>query len=188
MILGIAAIPWRLLGYMDQIFGILGRLHFQIRHVYREANKIANFLANYAVLSRSDSDFSANGVLPLAGRLFLKQDQNMIPTTRLKKVWGLRLPGSSLCLWDLYGPGFLMSLPGLSLFTALSPDLGSLVLRWVLLDQPSFGLVGSNALSSGHCSYRWVSATFWNLTIGSSQQYYCSPSAGALLFCSWSVS
>ncbi|CAK9149479.1 unnamed protein product [Ilex paraguariensis] len=39
--------PWRPQGDMEQIWELLGRLKYQLRHLYREANVIADFLASF---------------------------------------------------------------------------------------------------------------------------------------------
>ncbi|CAK9154729.1 unnamed protein product [Ilex paraguariensis] len=49
----------------EQIWKLLGRLQYQLRHT----NVIADFLASFAVQTDTDTDFSANGILPLSGRL-----------------------------------------------------------------------------------------------------------------------
>ncbi|CAK9165979.1 unnamed protein product, partial [Ilex paraguariensis] len=58
----------------------------QIKHVYQDANSIAEFLASYVVLYGRNSDFSENGKLPTTGRVLLQQDQGMMPSIRLKKM------------------------------------------------------------------------------------------------------
>ena len=68
-----------------QILYVLGKLKFKVRHVYREANIIADFLASFAVQSGRSFDFSENGILPTAGRLLLHQDQSGRSSVRLIK-------------------------------------------------------------------------------------------------------
>ena len=74
MVLKKVKVPWRLKNIMDQIWQMLGRLSFQLKHVYREANGIADFLASFVVQTGVSTDFSINRVLPAAGRVLLLQD------------------------------------------------------------------------------------------------------------------
>ena len=39
--------------------------------MYREANRVGDFLASFTVQTGRFTDFSASGVLPLAGKLLL---------------------------------------------------------------------------------------------------------------------
>ena len=64
----------------------LGGLRYQLTHVYREVNSVADFLPSYAVQCEMFSDFSASGLIDTAGRLLLHQDQRMLPTARLRRV------------------------------------------------------------------------------------------------------
>ncbi|CAK9157966.1 unnamed protein product [Ilex paraguariensis] len=73
-------------GHVVLAAAIFYGINFKFRHVYREANKVADFLASYVVNSGSCSEFSEREVLPLAGRLLLQQDQGMMPIARLKRV------------------------------------------------------------------------------------------------------
>ncbi|CAK9133712.1 unnamed protein product [Ilex paraguariensis] len=82
----LAEVPWRLQPILERIKYLFGFLKVKTKHIYREANGIADFLASFAVLTERNSDFSASGVLPLAGMLLLQKDQSLLPTARLTKV------------------------------------------------------------------------------------------------------
>ncbi|CAK9135241.1 unnamed protein product [Ilex paraguariensis] len=71
MVLRLAEMPWGMRDVMEQIWIVLDKLHFQIRHIYREANVIADFLASFAVQTGRCHEFSENDVLPFDGRLLL---------------------------------------------------------------------------------------------------------------------
>ncbi|CAK9145036.1 unnamed protein product [Ilex paraguariensis] len=70
-----------------------------IKHVYQDANSIAEFLASYVVLYGRNSDFFENGKLPTTGRVLLQQDQGMMPSIRLKKMSGFSVMFGEVCLW-----------------------------------------------------------------------------------------
>ncbi|CAK9147582.1 unnamed protein product [Ilex paraguariensis] len=99
-----------------------------IKHVYQDANSIAEFLASYVVLYGRNSDFSENGKLPTAGRVLLQQDQGMMPFTRLKKMSGFSVMFGEVCLWChlLCFSVLLVMLIGLRLVVGAFPS-------WVLL-------------------------------------------------------
>lgn len=86
MVMGNAVVPWRLKGLLDQILKELETLNYHLRHIYREANTFADFLASYAVHSGRWSVFSESDTLPLAGRSLLQQDQRMFPVARVRKA------------------------------------------------------------------------------------------------------
>ena len=86
MVLGKAEIPWKLRRVLGEIWELLGALPFQFKHVYRESNVVADFLASFAVHTGRCHEFFANDFLPVAGRLLLQRDQGMLPTTRKKRV------------------------------------------------------------------------------------------------------
>ncbi|CAK9168628.1 unnamed protein product [Ilex paraguariensis] len=103
-------VPWRLQPLLERIKYLFGFLKVQIKHIYREANGIADFLASFAVLTERNSDFSASGVLPLAGMLLLQKDQSLLPTARLKKFveWFADLCGQKLCFSSFLLSGSLL--------------------------------------------------------------------------------
>ncbi|CAK9183445.1 unnamed protein product [Ilex paraguariensis] len=58
-------------------------------------------------------DFSASGVLPLAGRMLLQWDQTQLPATRIKRVvqrsgGGLLADMEAFGQWQLAGPGMVV--------------------------------------------------------------------------------
>ncbi|CAK9155131.1 unnamed protein product [Ilex paraguariensis] len=75
MVKGLAIIPWKLQDLLKRIKLLFGMMNLQISHIYREANGLADFLASFAVHSKTYTEFSGSNVLPVAGRLILQQDQ-----------------------------------------------------------------------------------------------------------------
>ncbi|CAK9179691.1 unnamed protein product, partial [Ilex paraguariensis] len=96
MVKGLAIIPWKLQDLLKRIKLLFGMMNLQISHIYREANGLADFLASFAVHSKTYTEFSGSNVLPVAGRLILQQDQTGLPNARLKRIlyW---LPSVGIC-------------------------------------------------------------------------------------------
>ncbi|CAK9167903.1 unnamed protein product, partial [Ilex paraguariensis] len=86
MVKGLAIIPWKLQDLLKRIKLLFGMMNLQISHIYREANGLADFLASFAVHSKTYTEFSGSNVLPVAGRLILQQDQTGLPNARLKRI------------------------------------------------------------------------------------------------------
>ncbi|CAK9176633.1 unnamed protein product, partial [Ilex paraguariensis] len=85
MVKGLAAIPWQLQDLLKRIKLLFGMMNLQISHIYREANGLADFLASFAVHSKTYTEFSGSNVLPVAGRLILQQDQTGLPSKKVVK-------------------------------------------------------------------------------------------------------
>ena len=86
MVLGKCSCAWPYLSLLSQIKELLRGVDFQIRHVYREANRVANGLANQAVRTRNSSEFSGSLCLPSDVRLALLQDVRGMPVLRVKRA------------------------------------------------------------------------------------------------------
>ncbi|CAK9178245.1 unnamed protein product, partial [Ilex paraguariensis] len=86
MVRGLAAVPWKMQYLLERIKMLFGFLNLQIKHIYREANSLADFLASFAVKSEQYTEFSANNILPSIGRLILQQDLYGFPYARLKSL------------------------------------------------------------------------------------------------------
>ncbi|CAK9173299.1 unnamed protein product [Ilex paraguariensis] len=84
---GGANCAWPYCGFLSKIKGLLGQANFQLRHVYRKANGVADSLANCAVLDGASSDFSVGRQLPLAIKMALLQDQKGLPVLRVTKLF-----------------------------------------------------------------------------------------------------
>ncbi|CAK9176814.1 unnamed protein product [Ilex paraguariensis] len=102
----------------SQQFKLLGVMQFQLKHVYRESNAVADYLASFVVHTGSCHEFSEGDCLPAVGRLLLQRDKSRLPTARLKKIVlfdrriGAVLPsyvtneGAGVCKLDCIGLGF----------------------------------------------------------------------------------
>ncbi|CAK9165919.1 unnamed protein product [Ilex paraguariensis] len=86
MVRGLAAVPWKMQYLLEKIKLLFKFLNLQIKHIYREANGLADFLASFAVKSEQCTEFSANNILPSIGRLIMQQDLYGFPTARLKRL------------------------------------------------------------------------------------------------------
>ncbi|CAK9171681.1 unnamed protein product [Ilex paraguariensis] len=70
-ILGVCECVWPLLGFLDQIKELLSHGKFQVSHIFRETNCVADRLASHVVLSRRTTDFSVELNVPFDVRCFL---------------------------------------------------------------------------------------------------------------------
>ncbi|CAK9149576.1 unnamed protein product [Ilex paraguariensis] len=86
MVRGLAAVPWKMQYLLERIKLLFKFLNLQIKHIYREANGLADFLASFAVKSEQSTEFSANNILPSIGRVIMQQDLYGFPSTRLKRL------------------------------------------------------------------------------------------------------
>ncbi|CAK9177430.1 unnamed protein product [Ilex paraguariensis] len=82
---GLFQCAWPYLGIMEKIMKLLDVLYFQLRHVYLEANFVADGLANKAVEDGFSTDFSSLQ-LPAMVKMKLLQDQRSLPVLRKKTV------------------------------------------------------------------------------------------------------
>ncbi|CAK9151980.1 unnamed protein product, partial [Ilex paraguariensis] len=74
MVRGLVTVPWKMQYLLERIKLLFTFLNLQIKHIYREANGLADFLASFAVKSEQYTVFSANTTLPSIGRLIMQQD------------------------------------------------------------------------------------------------------------------
>ncbi|CAK9149689.1 unnamed protein product [Ilex paraguariensis] len=82
-VLGSCKCAWTLLGFLDQIKELLSVGNFQICHIFREANCVADRLAT--VRSRTSADFSVGLNVPIEVRMAVSQDLCCLPVIRRKK-------------------------------------------------------------------------------------------------------
>ncbi|CAK9183541.1 unnamed protein product [Ilex paraguariensis] len=104
MVRGLAAVPWKMQYLLERIKLLFNFLNLQIKHIYREANGLADFFASFAVKSEQEAngladffasfavkseqytEFSATNILPSIGRLIMQQDLYGFPSARLKRL------------------------------------------------------------------------------------------------------
>ena len=84
-VMGTFGCAWTCWKILCQIREKIGRMEFQLRHVFREANSVADSLANQAVVDGFSTDFS---VIALTSRvkMALLQDQRRIPVARMRRM------------------------------------------------------------------------------------------------------
>ena len=66
---------WKYWPLIYQLHQLLHALKFEINHIYREANSVADFLANQGVEDRADKEYVSASMLSAEGRNLLLQDQ-----------------------------------------------------------------------------------------------------------------
>ena len=84
-VLGAGSCPWICLELLSQIRVSLQNLNFQIGHIFREANGVADRLAAYAILKQRTEDFSMDLQLPCDVRVALSNDQLGLPVLRKRR-------------------------------------------------------------------------------------------------------
>lgn len=77
-------IPRKLMDIIEEIKELMGGLQIQIRHTFREANQLADFLANKTVNKTQCMQFSSFLELPSMARRILNTDKYQVPTVRIK--------------------------------------------------------------------------------------------------------
>ena len=85
-VLGKFDCAWFLWSFMAQIKERFGKFVIQIRHIYREANFVADSLANRAVDDGFSSVFSVSAALPSSVKWRLMQDQIGLPVVHKKRM------------------------------------------------------------------------------------------------------
>ncbi|KAK6780293.1 hypothetical protein RDI58_022477 [Solanum bulbocastanum] len=77
-------IPWDLVERPEDIQEMLKQMHVQIHHIFREANQLADFIANTAIDKEEKQQFHNFIQLPSMGRRILNTDKHQIPSVRVK--------------------------------------------------------------------------------------------------------
>ncbi|KAK4718726.1 hypothetical protein R3W88_017064 [Solanum pinnatisectum] len=69
---------------MEDIHNTLGKITVNVRHIFREANQLADCIANSAVNTEDKQIFLNFQQLPSKGRKFLNIDKYQVPSVRIK--------------------------------------------------------------------------------------------------------
>ncbi|KAH0712341.1 hypothetical protein KY285_007894 [Solanum tuberosum] len=77
-------IPWELVEIMEDIHNMLGKITVNVRHIFREANQLADCIANSAVNTEDKQIFLNFQQLPSKGRKLLNIDKYQVPSVRIK--------------------------------------------------------------------------------------------------------
>lgn len=69
---------------MEEIQAIVESMNIQVRHIYREANQFADYLANLAITQEEKVNFTSFNQLPTGAKKIINIDKQQIPTVRLR--------------------------------------------------------------------------------------------------------
>lgn len=84
MITGVWHIPWTITQKMEEIKSMISQLNFQIQHIFREANQLADHIANTVSNQENSRKFLSFNQLTSKGKSILVTDKKRIPTVRIK--------------------------------------------------------------------------------------------------------
>lgn len=82
-------IPWELTHIIEECMHIMEDVNIQVVHVYREANQLADFMANLAIHSDGTQKFHTFSQLPSQARGILNTDKHQIPILRIRPGRGI---------------------------------------------------------------------------------------------------
>ncbi|KAH0645546.1 hypothetical protein KY284_033430 [Solanum tuberosum] len=84
MIKGKNVMMWQMQDIVMQITKIMKEGNFQINHCFREANSVADALANIGVTEKHEAFFTSACCLPRQVKVALKNDQDGLPNIRIR--------------------------------------------------------------------------------------------------------
>lgn len=84
MIYGSWSIPWEIVEKVEDIQEKMQQLNVQVWHVFREANQLADFIANTAIITEQKIIFQHFHQLPSLGKKILNIDKHQVPSVRIK--------------------------------------------------------------------------------------------------------
>ncbi|WMV47051.1 hypothetical protein MTR67_040436 [Solanum verrucosum] len=84
MIKGCWRIPWEVIEKVEDIQQVIQKLNVQFWHVFREANQLADFIANTAINSEQKLIYQQFNQLPSQGKKILNIDKHQVPSVRIK--------------------------------------------------------------------------------------------------------
>ncbi|KAH0748058.1 hypothetical protein KY290_027290 [Solanum tuberosum] len=84
MIKGKNVMMWQMQDIVMQITKIMKEGNFQINHCFREANSVADALANIGVTEKHEAFFTSTCCLPRQVKVALKNDQDGLPNIRIR--------------------------------------------------------------------------------------------------------
>ncbi|WMV25242.1 hypothetical protein MTR67_018627 [Solanum verrucosum] len=77
-------VPWEIAEKVEEIREIMEKIKAKITHIFREGNSLADSLANIAIESQAEHQYSSFQELPLKERRILNTDKAQIPTLRIR--------------------------------------------------------------------------------------------------------
>lgn len=84
MIRGCWRILWEVIEKVEDIQQVIQKINVQVWHVFREANQLADFIANTAINSEQKLTFQQFNQLPSKGKKILNIDKQQVPSVRIK--------------------------------------------------------------------------------------------------------
>lgn len=77
-------IPWELAERLEEIQKIINLMNVQVKHIFREANQLADFNANTTTDKEDKQQYEHYSQLPSMGRRLVNIDKQQIPSIRVK--------------------------------------------------------------------------------------------------------
>ncbi|WMV39050.1 hypothetical protein MTR67_032435 [Solanum verrucosum] len=77
-------VPWEIAEKVKEIKKIMEKIRANIKHIFREGNSLADYLANIVIESQVEHHYSCFQELPLKERRILNSDKAQIPTLRIR--------------------------------------------------------------------------------------------------------
>ncbi|KAH0781476.1 hypothetical protein KY290_001074 [Solanum tuberosum] len=77
-------VPWELADYFDDLKREMTKIEVTIQHIYREGNKLADYLANLAINASEMKTFRSFEQLPSMGRKIMNMEKSQIPALRVR--------------------------------------------------------------------------------------------------------
>lgn len=97
--------PWCIAEHVEEIIELLNRGNYVVSHIFKEGNKLAGHLANYA-LDAGDFECQEFGQLDVQGRRIVNEDKLQCPYFRVKvaknrSIWSHRVAGDRRKYWNI---------------------------------------------------------------------------------------
>ncbi|WMV58548.1 hypothetical protein MTR67_051933 [Solanum verrucosum] len=77
-------IPWEIAERVEDSQEIMKHINIQIRHTFREANQLADYITNIAIGTTEKQQFQEYNQLPSWGRRIVNIDKQQIPSIRIR--------------------------------------------------------------------------------------------------------
>lgn len=80
-------VPWKIAEAYDELQFFLRDLEVITQHIFREGNKLADYMANLAVESSDKQIFNSFQQVPTMGKKIINADKALIPSLRFKSSY-----------------------------------------------------------------------------------------------------